>query len=93
MVLKVTNENYNFQGLEVLANYGGIAFFSILITNQPKFSIIKFKKDWRPYSWMDGKSNVYGFMKDVMDVACNYLNLTLVIKDTRNVTNNTWYKK
>ena len=49
--------------------------------------------DWRPFSWMDEKGNVHGFIKDVVDVVCKHLNLTLAITDTRNNTKNSWFKK
>ena len=42
---------------------------------------------------MDENGQVEGFFKDVIEVVCTHLNLTLVIKGTQHENQNIWHKR
>ena len=52
-----------------------------------------FLQDNRPYSWINENGQVEGFFKDVLEVVCAHLNLTLVMKGTQDENQNIWHKR
>ena len=46
-----------------------------------------------PYCYVDSNGNVQGTYKEALEIACSFLNLTLVLKAPKPENKNSWFSK
>ena len=47
----------------------------------------------KPYNYVDSNGNVQGTFKDVLEIACKHLNITLKFKSPLEVNKKSWFSK
>ena len=52
-----------------------------------------YHNNFPPYNYVDSNRNVQGTFKDVLEIACKHLNITLKFKSPLEVNKKSWFSK